>query len=82
MADYLIIWVDYAQDQYLALDPGISAQLDQRLRLLAADPKAGARYDIDTDRWSADFHAGQGLLVYIVNDDNRRVVILRVVHVS
>ena len=29
-----------------------------------------------------DFDAGQGFLVDIVNDDNRRVVMLRVDHVS
>lgn len=80
MADYLIIWVDHAQDQYLALDHDISAQVDDRLRRLADDPKAGARYDPGTDRWSADFDSGNGLLVYIVNDDNRRVVILRIIH--
>ena len=82
MADYLIIWVDYAQDQYLSLDPDISTPLDDRLRRLSADPKAGARYDASTDRWSADFDAGNGLLVYIVNDDNRRVVILRVIYLG
>ena len=82
MADYLIIWVDYAKDQYLALDPDTTARIDDRLRQLAADPTADAHYDPGTDRWSADFDAGNGFLLYIVNDDNRRVVILRVIHLS
>jgi hypothetical protein len=69
-------------DSGLALDQDSNAQLTERLRLLAADPKAHARYDAGTDRWSADFDSGNGLIVYIVNDDHRRVVILRVIHLS
>lgn len=82
MADYLIIWVDYAQEQFLALDQDVSTRLTERLRQLAADPKFDARYDSSTDRWSADFDSGNGLVVYIVSESHRRIVILRVIHLS
>ncbi len=81
MADYLITWVDYAYEQYLALGE-VSAQLNARLRRLAQQPKDGARYDSSTDRWSAQFDAGRGFLVYIVNDEHQRIVILRIVYLG
>lgn len=82
MADYLITWVDYAQDQYLALDQNVSSQLDERLRRLALHPQAEADYDATSDHWTAEFDAGRGLVLYIVNDDHRRLVILRVLHLG
>jgi hypothetical protein len=80
LADYLITWVDYAFDQYLALEQQISTELNDQLRQLAHDPTRRARYEPGTDRWSIDVDAGRGLLVYIVNEENRRVVILRLLH--
>lgn len=82
MADYLIVWVDYAQEQYLSLDEGVASRLTERVRALAADPRSDARYDARTDRWSADFDSGAGLIVYVFSDAHRRVVILRVLHLS
>ena len=82
MADYLIIWVDHALQQYLALEPHASTQVTEQLGQLARDPKTSAQYDAGTDRWSITFDSGRGLVVYIVNDENRRVVILRILHVS
>jgi plasmid stabilization system protein ParE len=82
LADYLITWVDYALEQYLGLDQHVSTQLNQQLRLLAQHPKSNAHYDPDTDRWTAEFDAGHGLVVYIVNDEHRRVVILRILHLG
>lgn len=82
LADYLITWVDYALDQYLALDQTVSTQLDERLRLLARQPTGDALYDRATDHWSVEFDAGRGLVIYVVNEPRQRVVILRVLHVS
>lgn len=80
MADYLITWVDYASEEYLALGHHVSSQLNERLRLLAQDPTSDARYNRGTDHWSATFDAGQGFVVYIVNHEHRRVVILRILY--
>ena len=82
MPDYLITWVDYALEQYLALPEPTRSRVDDALRMLAADPTGAGRYDPATDRWSLHFDTGQGLVVYIVNDDNRRVVILRILHMG
>ena len=62
MADYLILWVDYALEQYLALDPDVSGSLDERLHQLAHDPTRNAHYDTVTDHWSIDFDNGHGLV--------------------
>lgn len=80
LADYLVTWVDYATDQYLALNPQVRNPLDEQLRQLARDPTRDASYDRDTDHWSVDFDGGQGLVVYIANQQHRRVVILRILH--
>ncbi len=82
MADYLIVWVDYAQEQYLSFDQDVATRLSERLRALAADPKHHARYDPSADRWSAEFDSGTGLILYILSDTHRRIVILRVLHLS
>ena len=82
MADYLITWVDYASEQYLALDQPAADRLSERLQLLGRDPRRGASRDTTTDRWSVDFDAGRGLLVYIINEENRRLVILRILHLG
>lgn len=82
MADDLIIWVDYATDQYLALSPDVRRHLDERLRQLAQDPTRDAFYDRDTDRWSVGCDNGQGLVVYIANQQHRRIVILRILHLG
>lgn len=82
LADYLIIWADYALEQYLALDPQVNTQLNERLRRLAQQPKNDARYNRETDLWSADFDAARGFIVYITSDDHQRLVILRVVHLG
>ncbi|HEY5846644.1 MAG TPA: hypothetical protein VIT42_07640, partial [Microlunatus sp.] len=57
LADYLILWVDYALEQY------VSGSLDERLRQLAHDPTRNAHYDTVTDRWSIDFDNGHCLVV-------------------
>lgn len=82
MADYLIVWVDYAQEQYLSLDQDVATRLTERLRVLAADPKYEARYDTGTDRWSAHVDSEAGLIVYILSETHGRIVILRVLHLS
>lgn len=82
LADYLITWVDYAPEQYLALDQPITAQLDRHPHLLADQPKNDAHYEPSTDRWTVELDAGQGLVVYVVNDQHRRVVILRILHLG
>ena len=33
-----------------------------------------------TDRWSAEFDSGAGLILYVVGETHRRIVILRVLH--
>lgn len=53
-----------------------------RLRRLAVEPKAAGRYDVATDRWSAGFDDGNGQSSYVVNDDNRRIVVLSLIHLS
>lgn len=82
MADYLITWVDYATDQYLALNTDLRNHLDEKLRGLTKDPTRDASYDRDTDHWSIEFDDGQGLVVYIVNQQHARVVILRILHLD
>lgn len=82
MADYLILWVDYAQEQYLSLDEDTATRVNERLHLLAADPRLNTRYDDETDRWSAEFDSGAGLILYILSDAHRRIVILRVLHLT
>ena len=82
MPDYLITWVDYAFEQYPALDQSVGTRLNEQLRVLAKDPRRNAHHEGDTDRWSVDFDAGRGLLVYIVNTANRRIVILRILHLG
>lgn len=82
MADYLITWVDYALDQRLSLEQPIGTQLDERLRLIAQQPTRDAHYDQLTDHWTVEFDAGHGLVVYIVNEQHRRVVILRIVYLG
>ena len=78
----MITWVDYATDQYLALDPEVRRHLDEQLRRLAEDPTRDASYDRDTDHWSVEFDDGQGLVVYIANQQHRRLVILRILHLG
>lgn len=56
--------------------------MTEQLGQLARDHTTRAQYDPGTDRWSITFDSGRGLIVYIVNDQNRRVVILRILHVS
>ena len=82
MADYLITWVDYATDQYLALNPHVRSHLNEQLRQLARDPTRAASYDLDSDHWSVEFDGGQGLVVYIANQQHRRLVILRILHLG
>jgi hypothetical protein len=82
LANYLITWVDYATDQYLSLDPDLRKKLNQQLDQLAQDPTRDASYDRDTDRWSVEFDAGQGLIIYIANHQHRRIVILRILHLG
>ena len=82
MADYLITWVDYAVDQYLALNSQVRSRLDKQLHQLAQDPTHDASYDPGTDHWSAEFDGGQGLVVYITNQQHQRIVILRILHLG
>ncbi|MDN5763536.1 MAG: hypothetical protein L0H41_14635, partial [Microlunatus sp.] len=67
---------------YLSFDQEVAARLLERLSALAADPEHSARYDASTDRWSAEFDSGAGLIVYVLSDTHRRIVILRVLHLS
>jgi len=80
--DFEILWVDYPREQYLTLGEHARRGLDTRLALLAQDPTANARYDPSTDRWSSDFDGGLGLLLCLISVDNRRIVILRVLHLA
>jgi hypothetical protein len=80
--DYQILWVDYAREQFLTLGEHTRGELDTHLALLARDPTANARYDLSTDRWSSDFDGGIGLLLCLISVDNRRIVILRVLHLA
>jgi len=80
--DYQILWVDYAREQYLTLGEHARGELDTHLAVLAQDPTANARYDLSTDRWSSDFDGGLGLLLCLISVDNRRIVILRVLHLA
>jgi hypothetical protein len=80
--DFDILWVDYAREQYLTLGEHARGGLDTHLALLAKDPIANARYDPNTDRWSSDFDGGLGLVLCLISVDNRRIVILRVLHLT
>jgi hypothetical protein len=81
LADYLVIWVDHATDQYLSLPQTRRLAIDDRLRRLARDPTEDATYDPETDRWSTEFDDG-GLIVFIASEPHRRVVILRVLDLA
>jgi plasmid stabilization system protein ParE len=80
--DYQIVWVEYARDQYLTLADPVRAEFNSHLELLAQEPTAIARYDPGTDRWSSDFDNGLGLVLYLLSPENRRIVILRVLHLA
>jgi len=80
--DFHILWVDYVREQYLTLGEHARDELDTHLALLAHDPTANARYDLGTDQWSSDFDSGLGLLLCLISVDNRRIVILRVLHLA
>jgi hypothetical protein len=82
LSDFQILWVDYAREQHLTLGAHARGELDTHLALLAQDPTANARYDRSTDRWSSDFDGGLGLLLCLISVGQRRIVILRVLHLT
>lgn len=82
MSDYPIVWVDYAEQQYLSLDDLACSQLDTHLADLARDPTAHASYDPVSDHWSSSFGEGHGILVTLISSRHHRIVILRIIYIT
>ena len=80
MPDHLILWVDFATDQYLSLPEDRKQAVDQRLRELATSPTERSVYDSDLDRWTTEFPGG--LILYIFSARHQRIVILRLVDLA
>ncbi|MEP9395147.1 hypothetical protein ABLE94_23210 [Gordonia sp. VNK1] len=78
MTLYTPVWTEVPRSQYDALTPSARASFDAKFEQVLSDPKGVGRYDQLADQWSTDFANGTGFVVYIINDDTVRVVVLRV----
>ncbi len=78
MTLYTAVWSDVPRAQYEALSEESRKAFDEKFELVLNDPYGVGDHDGLADQWSTDFDNGSGLVVYIVNDNTIRVVVLRV----
>ncbi|MEB3023337.1 MULTISPECIES: hypothetical protein [Mycolicibacter] len=78
MTLYTPVWTDVPRSQYEALSEAARRAFDEKFELVLNDPRGVGDYDKLADQWTTDFDSGAGFLVYIINDQTVRVVVLRV----
>lgn len=80
MARYGPVWLEIARARYDSFPAEIRKQVDARLEQLLEEPQLSrSAYDEPTDQWTTTYGDGNGLLVYAVVDEHRRLIILRLV---
>jgi hypothetical protein len=79
---YSVEWERHALDQAAALPTDVFSLYAEVVTLLEVAPWSGDSYDRQRPdanmRTLAFGHHGEGLMIYLILDDQRRVVILRV----
>lgn len=80
MPSFDLNWAQQPAEQLDSLTPGARRAVLDAVVEIQHDPHGRGTYDKATDRYTADFADGpaMGLIVYIVGEQQLRIVVLRV----